>query len=576
MKPLVSLDVFDTAIFRKVFYPTDIFNVIEDVVGNNFKQLRIEAQNKAARKYPHYTFLDIYKEMSYPFNPKEEIKAELYNCKANPYILNLYNKQEADYIFISDMYLPSVVIKSMLEKCGYKNPQVFVSCELKASKGNGRLFSEVESILRRKISKHIGDNYNVDILGAKKAGIPEVEFVGPPIYNKKVVAPELKNVKLRKLLIDEELSNSDIAEKFGYQFAPLTLAFTQEVLKAAKNNQTVFFNARDGFPMYVVARWLLKTNKKIKYCRFSRRSNFLADINTNVALNHSNNARSFRFFKILSVKSIKDFLQLFDLKINADLSPALKKYGITMDSSLEFNPKKSTILEGVVLLLQNDIYKRAKKERENFLKYINFLGMKENDIFVDSGYVGTLQGSIHRISGISLRGKYLTVLGGLQGSYYDYKFTKYSFLPLDRAYGGGVLETAFTEPVGTVIGYTDEGKPVLSGDAKIRKDIAKKVLRGLLRGCKDIYNEGIEVSSQDCSLICKRLYDKPTLEEATFGNQPLFENGSNKDGSLTWFNEDWIRKGKLRECYNKSYWKEAFKLLLENSPELGFLRKEIK
>jgi predicted HAD superfamily hydrolase len=62
--------------------------------------------------------------MSTTFNPKEEIKAEYVNCKANPYILEMYNKGEADYIFISDMYLPSTVIKSMLEKCGYKDPKV--------------------------------------------------------------------------------------------------------------------------------------------------------------------------------------------------------------------------------------------------------------------------------------------------------------------------------------------------------------------------------------------------------------------------------------------------------------------
>jgi hypothetical protein len=66
------------------------------------------------------------------------------------------------------------------------------------------------------------------------------------------------------------------------------------------------------------------------------------------------------------------------------------------------------------------------------------------------------------------------------------------------------------------------------------------------------------------------------MEEALFGNQHLFENGSNEDGSMVWFNEKRIREGKLKECYNKSYWKSAFKLLLKNSPDLNFLLGELK
>lgn len=576
MKPLVSLDVFDTALFRKVFYPTDIFDVVEDKVGNNFKALRIAAQNSAARKVPFYGLIDIYKEISFPFSPKEEIKAEYENCIANPYILEMYNKGEADFVFISDMYLPSTVIKSMLEKCGYKDPKVYVSCELKAVKGSGKLFTQVESTLKRKINKHIGDNYNADILGAKKAGIKEIEFIGPPIYNKKVVTPVLKNVKLRKLLIDKELSNASIAEKVGYQFAPLALGFTQRVLKEATDKQTVFFNARDSFVLYIIARWILKTKKKIKYCRFSRRANFLADIALNYSIDHPHNAASFRFFRILRTKSIKDFLELFNLKNSVDLSPVFKKYNININSNLEFDSRKCSIIEKVVLLMQSEIYKRVKEEKKNFLKYVENIGMKRGDIFVDSGYIGTLQGSLHRITGIDLKGMYLTVLGGLIGNYYGYRFNKYSFLPLDRAYGGALLEVVFTEPRGTIIGYTEEGTPIFSVDAKVRKDVTKKVLKGVLTGCYDLYNEGIKVTSDDCATLFKRILDFPTLEEAFFGNEPLFENGSNEDDSIVCFDKERIRQGKLKECYNRSYWKRAFKLLLENDPDLKFLIGEIR
>ena len=46
-------------------------------------------------------------------------------------------------------------------------------------------------------------------------------------------------------------------------FAPLILSFTQSVLNEAKEDQTIFFNARDSFIMYVVADGYLKLKRKL-------------------------------------------------------------------------------------------------------------------------------------------------------------------------------------------------------------------------------------------------------------------------------------------------------------------------
>ena len=40
--------------------------------------------------------------------------------------------------------------------------------------------------------------------------------------------------------------------------------------------------------------------------------------------------------------------------------------------------------------------------------------------------------------------------------------------------------------------------------------------------------------------------------------------------------KDWIKKGKLKECYDRSYWKEAFKLLLSNDEQYKSLIREIR
>ena len=91
-----------------------------------------------------------------------------------------------------------------------------------------------------------------------------------------------------------------------------------------------------------------------------------------------------------------------------------------------------------------------------------------------------------------------------------------------------------------------------------------------------LHFEEIYVDSEDCEKVISRYANNPTLEEAIFGNQKIFENGSNENESVAWFDTDLIRKGKIKECYYKSYWKQAFRLLLENDRELKFLKEKIK
>lgn len=576
MKPLISLDVFDTAIFRRVFHPSDIFDVIEEEVGHNFKTLRIEAQDKARKKDTHYTLLDIYKSLP-RFNIKEEIKAEYLNCESNPYILNLYNNYDADFIFISDMYLPSSVIKSMLERCGYNDTQVFVSCEHRALKGDGNLFKKVEEILGRKIDKHIGDNYSADIKGAIRAKIPELEFIGPPIYERKVVIPELKSPKLRKILIDSELNSEiPIEEKIGYIFAPLALSFTKKVLEEAKDNQIVFFNARDSFIFYIIARWLLKTDKKIKYCRFSRKSCHFPNISTNYSLDNPANVKTINFFRTLRIQKLRDFIEMFEL--DGDFEEKANELGITLDTEIDYSKDRNETLLKFIMLIQPSIYERARSDRRNFHKYVEKLGMKNNDIFVDLGHFGSMQSIIRKIEHISLKGRYVHTFK-TNGDYFKgIKEEKVSFLPINSiALFTGIVELIFSEPVGTVVNYTEKGIPVLSNDKKFRKDVVKKVIRGLLKGVKQLIDENISIPYEDAIKVIMRFLEEPTVEEAMFGNSKLFENGSYEDNeSIVWFDEEYIKKGRLKDCYNRSYWKTAFKVLLRNHPLYFRLERFVK
>ena len=78
-------------------------------------------------------------------------------------------------------------------------------------------------------------------------------------------------------------------------------------------------------------------------------------------------------------------------------------------------------------------------------------------------------------------------------------------------------------------------------------------------------------SIQEVEMKGREIENYLKIKEAEFNNQDLFENGSNEIGSIVMFNEDMIRQGKIKDCYQKSYWKAAFLVLLKNSQEFKHL-----
>ncbi len=125
---IISFDVFDTLIIRKVKCPTDIFDGLDG--RDDFKQRRIYAEHRArvVAKNEEITIREIYEQL-FPDDPvllekvmAKEIKKEVEVCTANEAALSLFNnllKQGKQIILISDMYLSEKVIKEILTNCGY-------------------------------------------------------------------------------------------------------------------------------------------------------------------------------------------------------------------------------------------------------------------------------------------------------------------------------------------------------------------------------------------------------------------------------------------------------------------------
>ena len=208
-----TFDIYDTAIERTTFSPRGIFTLIEQKVGNNFKQKRVEAEFKVRLKQKYHTLEDVYKLLP-EFDINVELQTELENSYPKQEVLNKYNSLPEDCrYFISDMYLTAEQLKPILEHCGYENPKIFSSIDYKASKSDGNLYDIVQKKIG-KIYMHYGDNYKSDIVNAKKHGVKHVVF-NTALHKYNLWTPKLENnpILSRKLAKKElELGNYNFFE----------------------------------------------------------------------------------------------------------------------------------------------------------------------------------------------------------------------------------------------------------------------------------------------------------------------------------------------------------------------------
>lgn len=185
---VISFDVFDTLVFRPFCCPTDLFFLVGEKLGYlDFERIRREmewrARQKAKEQRGSYevTLAEIYEELEEQTGiPKEkgmqtEIMTELEMCFGNPYMLELFQYLKGSgkkIICTSDMYLPASVIRQMVEKCGFTDiSEYFISCEYKASKGDGALYD----IVKKKLGAgqtyiHVGDHPDSDVKMAERQG----------------------------------------------------------------------------------------------------------------------------------------------------------------------------------------------------------------------------------------------------------------------------------------------------------------------------------------------------------------------------------------------------------------------
>lgn len=311
---VISFDVFDTLIMRKVYEPADVFALMDRELSNRFPFV-FSKERKAAeqelRKECEPTIYQIHEYLAQKHHLSEEEKQYLLSselekekavlCVRKKMKLCMeycIRKGKKTYL-VSDMYLPKEVLEELLRQCGITGyVELLVSCDYHTSKPE-RLFDILKEKADGKSYLHIGDNQEADYDSPKRHGIdaflimPAIRMMEYSAYGDALI--HLKSVSSRVMLgmLAAEVFQDPFslggtkgipviadAGQFGYALiAPLALSFTVWLLHKVntKKDSMLLFSSRDGWAIQKIFHqladaWNMTELPKDSYLMVSRKA----------------------------------------------------------------------------------------------------------------------------------------------------------------------------------------------------------------------------------------------------------------------------------------------------------------
>lgn len=516
-KKIISCDIFDTLVFRKVVEPTDVFQKVGEIALNKklipdhldsieFKELRIDAQSRARQKkfelegHWEVTLREIYTQ--FPSNLflidelyELEIKVEtslIYLNKKVYSFLNKLKKKGYKIILLSDMYLNTEQIKYILLNSGADLSvfdEVIVSSEYRASKYDSQLYNimlnKYKNVNKNKFV-HIGDNFVSDYINAKKMGIESYHYALDHLREEKYKLEMVKKEHCmeqifslrKKLSFNNKYKHEE--DCFWYDFGatvlgPVFTSYIEEVVKVGhqKNIRYIYPLMRDGYifqKMLEVYNELEQESFVIKPLYVSRLSTYLgslSEFNSDVLEDLLNNSQLtieslFNRFKIT-----KHPFTMYNQKTLSSVKSIFCSDGVSIyDKVLNY------FLSPNILKKVNDI---ITHQRELLVKYIEqTVNLNDKAMMIDVGYSGTINNALENsfqienkksnivhillISGLNLNEKLLdSIYIGSFIKYQNHKefFKSGSFISL-------LFDTLMQKNIGSVNGYNEnqDGKVV--------------------------------------------------------------------------------------------------------------------
>lgn len=561
---VISLDCFDTILWRKTAAPYDVFYDLQH--RPSFKtlgfspNLRISAENFARKlqivkvgsnevtlnniyqaHFPHLTSEQLHA------LAEDELSAEMETCYAFPPIIQFMREAHAlglKIIIVSDTYLTEIQLRRLLERALPKDvfgalDKIFCSCEYGSSKCNG-LFAQITDEMTCATHEilHIGDNIYADYESPKKDGINAFqlqthdESISHLLRMESLAAsimdPSIRQIRplsslFRGLFAVTPAMDADEAVGF-YGIGPIMYAFARFILNEVREKSRtikqpkVLFLMRDGYLPSLLCETLAGKpfGQRVRISRFvaiAASFRTLTDIDRYLA-------------EVVQSLRFKDICR--QLLLPEDMANA-----IIQQTEQSSHP----LVEFIKLIHQEAILATILKQSNSYRFRLKQYLIKEVDLkpgdnllFIDLGYIGTAQKELFPIFqdelDVHIAGCYLIALrtpesssrcGLLDATWCDDRtmLTLVNFIAL--------LEQICTCHENSVVDYDNEGNPIYSDNAISHQQNTKLVkiqqacVRFALEAEKFFHESGIHISNallRDAALTSlSRLLFLPTKDE---------------------------------------------------------------
>lgn len=501
---VISFDVFDTLIMRKVLKPSDIFLMIESEMKKNRKEIPFSVWRMEAEKKTGYsscpTIDQIYGTMKDLHGLDEEcirewkqmeIAAELESvCRrdAMAELLDYAYKKGKKVYLTTDMYFPRGILESILRRCrighGY---ELMISCENNASKENGMLYQLLKRKENGKKILHIGDNYETDVENAIRNGLDAFWIMSSydtlAASSIAYIIEEVKNLDDKKMLgyFISEIFNDPFAlnaskgkvqlntfHRLAHCFVPITVLFLGFIIEKSSLYDFVLFASRDGYFLDRLYQMALSHG------------------------NDSNNSPEAIYFytsrSAVNSSAIFDETDLYVVcsKISEDHQLNVKdflrtQFGIEADDELNITAGQAVGKWGEkglwekILSYKERIIKISGEKRKRYSKYIKNLGIKDSCkiVIVDIVTQGTLVYGLSRMIGTpvnlislgtsAMPNNYVQDLNRVSSIYGNINRNMdgiaYSFSDLSELHL--FLEVIYASCEGQFIGFDENGKAMM-------------------------------------------------------------------------------------------------------------------
>ncbi len=427
----ISFDLYDTLIYRCVDSPLDVFDVIESrynfvhkVKLHNFRKMRIVAENiaRSKKKYDDiiiddiYRFLKLDKKISSELQ-KIEKQVEIELSVPNRNLIEILNKYKKNHeiVITTDMYLDKLTISSILQKNKIDYDYLFISGECGCSKETGQMYRHLLNSLKTHGNNvvHLGDNWNKDIVNAKKQGIfafqvkrEKGSFIDHYEHNRREdIATKIQR---NYFSLQEGIYDSKYYE-IGYSVLGPFLVELCRWIHASRIKDKInrlWFVAREGYLIMRVYEQLYPNEKeKISYVRLNKNVCKLPylykypDIDSLIYILPKRESYTVEFI-LEYIFGANNYKYICEVEKNID---------INIYSSFSYDDLKNGTRKHEIIFILNLIKRNGKGQYDKLMDYISLYSKEHETIgLINNSMSGNLQYMLNRLINkqmdISLKG----------------------------------------------------------------------------------------------------------------------------------------------------------------------------